>query len=434
VSFKIKKQCKIVRDFTKHSGSFFLTDDEGNILFDFENIWSDEQVWKVLEIANQAFQYGLERLDDKDGIIDLLTTKIQLLEKKIKQKERSEKLLQSVYKISELTSDPSLEIDDFYKQIHEIVGNLVDASNFYICKINTAESSLDFVYYRDSNHDNGAWTTFPSRKISDGFTELVIRSGKTVLLSRKEMENLCAKGITKRRVGISNSWLGVPLVDADRIIGVIAVQSYLDNFTYSEADINLLNFVSQHVSSALKRRELVEFDKQKRKSLEFYAEHDALTKLPNRASIYSSLGNLIQDSKFGRQNVFSILFIDLDGFKQVNDSFGHHIGDSLLKIVADRLRSIIRVGDKVGRLGGDEFIVLLTDIATRDLASEISGRIVSDFALPFSVEGCEVNIGASIGIVYSDVDYESADEMIRAADEAMYKAKKLGKNRYQELA
>lgn len=432
---KTKEQCRIIRDDINASGCCFVADDLGNVLFNVDDKLSDKQIWETFEIARKAFQCGqlvneaeYEKVKTKALKQNIYDLKVQLHEK-----ERSEKLLRAVYEISELTSNSSLEIDDFYKQIHEIVGDLVDASNFYICKIDASERNLDFVYYRDCNHYGEGAAMHPSREISDGYTELVIRSGSATLLSRKEMEDFCITGVTKRRVGISNSWLGVPLSQSDKIIGVIAVQSYVEGFMYSDADVHLLNFVSQHVSTAIKRRDIVEFERQKRMWLEHAAEHDELTKLPNRAAINSLINTAINDSRCGKQNAFSILFIDLDGFKQVNDSFGHHVGDALLKVVANKLKSIIRTGDKVGRLGGDEFILLLHDMVSKESAYEIADRIISDFARPLKIEDCEVLIGASIGIAFSNSGYQNVDEIIKAADAAMYKAKSLGKNRYQEF-
>ncbi|WP_416305869.1 diguanylate cyclase domain-containing protein [Neptunicella sp. SCSIO 80796] len=426
--FKTKQQCKIIRGAEDEGNRCFVADDEGNLLFNFDETWSDAQVWKTLDIANKAYHYGSQQPNYRQKMQDALTQKIELLEERLKEKENSEKLLQAVYKISELTSDSSIEIDDFYQQIHEVVGELVDASNFYICKTDTAERNLDFVYFRDGNH-----AKHPSREMSDGFTELVIRSGNTVLLSRKDMEDLCARGITKKRIGVSDSWLGVPLVLSDKIVGVVVVQSYVNGFMYSKADVHLLTFVSQHVSTAIKRREEAEFERQEKVRLEFAAKHDELTQLPNRQAIYSAIDVLMNGIDVNCKRAFSVLFIDLDGFKLVNDSFGHQVGDSLLMIVANKLKSIIRTGDTVGRLGGDEFIIVLSDMLDREPAYEIANRIVSAFAKPLRIEGCEVSVGASIGIAHSDAAYQSADEILRAADEAMYNAKALGKNRYQEF-
>ena len=427
VFINTKQQFKIVCK-ADETHRCFVADSEGNVLFNFDDTWSDAQVWKTLEIANKAYQLGSLQAGHKQEIQNTLIQKVELLEARLKEKEHSEKLLQAVYRISELTSDSSIKIDDFYQQIHEVVGELVDASNFYICKIDASERNLDFVYFRDGKHYK-----HPSRELSDGFTELVIRSGNTVLLSRKDMEDLCARGVTKKRIGVSDSWLGVPLFLSDKIVGVVVVQSYVTGFMYSEADVHLLTFVSQHVSTAIKRREEAEFERQEKVRLEFAAEHDELTQLPNRLAIYSAIDALMNGTDVNHKKAFSVLFIDLDGFKQVNDSFGHQIGDSLLKIVANKLKSIIRAGDKVGRLGGDEFIIILSDMLVRDPAYEIANRIVSDFARPVRIEGCEVSVGASIGIAHSDAGYQSADEILRAADEAMYNAKALGKNRYQEF-
>nr|WP_246261148.1 sensor domain-containing diguanylate cyclase [Alteromonas ponticola] len=359
---------------------------------------------------------------------------IKILEAELREKEHSEKLLNAVYRISELTNDVSVEINDFYKKLRDIVGELIDVTNFYICKLDSSGRNIDFVFYRDSQYGDERATAHPSRKVSDGFTELVIRSKETMLLSRSDMEKLCTQGVTKRRVGISESWLGVPLFQSENLIGVIVVQSYIKGFMYSEADVQLLTFVSQHVSTAIRRRDFAEQERQQRTALEFAANHDELTGLPNRTAIYSLIEKELDNTESRKRRGFSVMFVDLDGFKQVNDSYGHQVGDCLLQVVAKKLNSIVRENDKIGRIGGDEFIILLNEMSANELAFEIANRVINEFARPLMIKGCEVSIGVSIGIAHSCSGFQSVDEMISAADNAMYKAKALGKNNYQETA
>jgi diguanylate cyclase (GGDEF)-like protein len=173
------------------------------------------------------------------------------------------------------------------------------------------------------------------------------------------------------------------------------------------------------------------------------ASHDPLTGLPNRALFRDRLNQAFSRHKRASNASFAVLFIDLDRFKLVNDSLGHRVGDMLIIQVATRLRASLRCEDltarvvpksigsenTLARLGGDEFTVLLIDILDPIDAIRVADRIQDTLRLPFTIEDQEIYITASIGIATSATDYSSADEVVRDADLAMYRAKFLGKAR-----
>jgi diguanylate cyclase (GGDEF)-like protein len=128
---------------------------------------------------------------------------------------------------------------------------------------------------------------------------------------------------------------------------------------------------------------------------------------------------------------FAVLFLDLDRFKVVNDSLGHHAGDLLLQEVAKELKILVRDKDTVSRLGGDEFVILIEDLDSNDEAYEVAQRITDFLAAPFIIENQSIFIGTSIGVLINDERYDSADIMLRDADTAMYHAKDQGKGRYE---
>ncbi len=161
------------------------------------------------------------------------------------------------------------------------------------------------------------------------------------------------------------------------------------------------------------------------------AFHDALTSLPNRALFTDLLARSIGRSRRRDDYAFALLFLDIDRFKVVNDSLGHLIGDQLLIAIARRLERCLRPGDTVARLGGDEFTVLLDDIVDVSDATRIADRIQRELNLPFNLSGQEVFTSASIGIALSRSGYEKPDDLLRDADIAMYRAKALGKQRYE---
>jgi diguanylate cyclase (GGDEF)-like protein len=156
------------------------------------------------------------------------------------------------------------------------------------------------------------------------------------------------------------------------------------------------------------------------------AFHDTLTGLPNRALFIEHLDQTMRRNRRSPAHLFSVLFLDLDRFKLINDSLGHAVGDELLKIFADRLQRSIRPGDIVARLGGDEFAVLADDVATPEDAIGLAERIHEALQEPFDIDGQSIFTSASIGIAKSAERYRDGDELLRDADIAMYSAKELG--------
>jgi diguanylate cyclase (GGDEF)-like protein/PAS domain S-box-containing protein len=160
------------------------------------------------------------------------------------------------------------------------------------------------------------------------------------------------------------------------------------------------------------------------------AHYDILTALPNRALFYDRLGHAIAQAKRNGW-VLAVLFIDVDRFKHVNDTFGHAAGDLLLKQVSERLGDCVRSDDTVGRLSGDEFAIVLSRLAAPEDAATVAKKVVEKLNTPFQLEGAELFVTASIGITVFPTDSKDQDTLIRNADVAMYRAKDRGRNNYQ---
>jgi diguanylate cyclase (GGDEF)-like protein len=173
--------------------------------------------------------------------------------------------------------------------------------------------------------------------------------------------------------------------------------------------------------------------RQAEQRLQHDALHDALTGLPNRVLFLDRLDQSLRRAqrrgRAGTESCGAVLFLDLDRFKLVNDSLGHHVGDRLLIAVARRLESALRPGDTVARLGGDEFTILLDDVCDAREATVIAERVQQTLQDPFHLDGRELVVAASIGIALADPDAEPGDVM-RDADVAMYRAKAEGKGRH----
>jgi len=161
------------------------------------------------------------------------------------------------------------------------------------------------------------------------------------------------------------------------------------------------------------------------------AFHDALTNLPNRALFLDRLGRALARAKRSPRLQHAVVYLDLDRFKSVNDSFGHLTGDEMLVDCANRILLSVRATDTVARLGGDEFIVLLEDIRGLEEATEIAERICGGLSLPFETDSRRLHTSASLGIVLVGADYELPEQILRDADIALYRAKSLGRGQYQ---
>ena len=158
---------------------------------------------------------------------------------------------------------------------------------------------------------------------------------------------------------------------------------------------------------------------------------DLLTQLPNRALLMERLQEAMSQQQANPENQFAILYLDCDRFKIVNDSLGHQAGDELLVAIARRLKSILRQEDLLARMGGDEFVVLLSNLAEPHTATQVAARILNSFGLPICLRERDVFVSFSIGIVLGHSTDHSPEDLLRDADTAMYQAKALGKDQYQ---
>ena len=162
--------------------------------------------------------------------------------------------------------------------------------------------------------------------------------------------------------------------------------------------------------------------------------HDALTGLPNRALFMDRLRLATERARRRKDQIYAVLFLDLDGFKAINDSLGHIVGDQLLIQISRRMKACLRTTDTIARLGGDEFTILLEDLSDERESLRIVERLQKDLAQPFRLGASDIQVTASIGVTWSNPKYERPEEVLRDADMAMYRAKSSGKACYQLFA
>lgn len=226
------------------------------------------------------------------------------------------------------------------------------------------------------------------------------------------------------------SLLAVPISHLGHVYGRIYLSEKENGESFSKIDEDIALSFAHSLSLVLDNAREVEEIKCARQRLDYMAHFDALTNLPNRTLLNDRILQALAHAKRNQSKV-SILFLDLDNFKLVNDSLGHTVGDFLLKNVADRLAHCIRESDTAARLGGDEFIVMLSNIVQSHEIASIADKILKALATPLRIEQNDISVSASIGIsIYPD-NAHNQDELMSTADSAMYHAKKLGKNNYQ---
>ena len=167
---------------------------------------------------------------------------------------------------------------------------------------------------------------------------------------------------------------------------------------------------------------------EQRLNAQHMAHHDGLTGLPNRQALMLRLHDAIAES-FSKQSLMALMFIDIDDFKRVNDSHGHCTGDKLLTAVASRISSCMRSTDLVCRYGGDEFVVVLSDVSEASIAVHISEKLRGNINGCYAIDGEQLLIGASIGLAFYPTDGEQSESLLNSADASMYRDKQIPADR-----
>ncbi|HET7128554.1 MAG TPA: EAL domain-containing protein [Gaiellaceae bacterium] len=254
--------------------------------------------------------------------------------------------------------------------------------------------------------------------------ELAVRiagGGRAALLGRRRESHLLDGVLASRN--LDDAIVGALRGD-DGPFGLLIVGDRVgDVTTFGDGDVELFETFAGHASILLENGRL-EHSLAKvtelKEELKHQAYHDTLTGLPNRFHFVESLAERLKECR--PEHRIAVLYVDLDGFKSVNDTWGHHVGDELLAQVGARIRGVVRAGDLPARLGGDEFAVLV-DHADEDAAENAAQRLTAALMAPFALTSCETGVRASIGIALSSPEAASAEDLIRNADLAMYTTK-----------
>jgi len=316
------------------------------------------------------------------------------------EQNEAEKIIGTTFDVTELT-----QIKKLTKQQTDIIEQLHDS--VIITDLN------DTIHYCNT-----------SAAIMHKYTkEEMINQSIYMLYPKNELQ----KAHQIKQYALSNQFYHDEIQKITKTGDLIITEVVLIALKDEQDDITTIARISKDITKRTKAQEEL---KSKTKQLAFQAFHDNLTKLPNRALFYDRLTQSISQIKRNQQ-MFALLFIDLDNFKQINDTLGHNIGDEVLKISAQRLRTCIREQDTLSRLGGDEFTIILQDIKHINIAAKIAKKIIKLIAEKIIIDNTTLYTACSIGISIAPNDTLDKDDLIKYADSAMYHAKSKGRNTYR---
>jgi len=368
-------------------------------------------------------EYVLRRTDGTPALVEVFGRQVafgdrpavQSVIRDITERRRSERSQDAIYRIADASARAS-SLSDLLESVHSAVNELMDARNFIIALVDSTGENFTFPYYRDEVDP-----PVLSVPIKATFCRRVLEDGRPLLVDRAQIDAWRASGGPV--FGPSAvSWIGVPLMLRESSFGVLIVQSYREEIRYTEADRDLLNYVSHHIAEAIDRQ-------RKEDQIEHMAFHDGLTGLPNRLLFEDRLTNALAQAE-RRHAPLCILFVDLDRFKVINDSLGHPTGDEVLKVVGKRLAEGLRDGDSLARRGGDEFLVLLPDTPPEGAAS-VAQKLIDSVRAPMRCGGHDLTISASCGIAVYPENGLDTETLLKSADIAMYRAKEGGRDAYR---
>jgi len=399
----------------------------GRPMLDFVFIEDQERTLRVVdEIVSGAAQPHFEnRYVRKDGrLVHIMWSarwsalhQVRVaVARDVSQRKRAESMQAALLAISE-AAYAAEDMLDLFRRIRRIIGGLQVASDFSVALYDEALGQLTFPY----DVDVRSGLSWPQNPHATLLSQEVIRTGEAMFLAAHGTLKPWRLYADQGRPTVD--FLGVPLKAKRGVIGALVIQAGAAECLYIEHDVELLQFVSAQIAFAIER-------KQMELRLQHVARHDPLTDLPNRDLFHDRLREALSRAEHDHTRL-SLLYLDLDQFKQVNDTLGHAVGDSLLQITADRLASCVQAEDTVCRIGGDEFLVLLNSISIPEEAVSVAEIIRTALGAVCELAGHRLQVSPSIGIAIYPDHSEDYRQLILYADEAMYEAKKSGGNRFR---
>lgn len=330
---------------------------------------------------------------------------------------RADQTRNALYRISEAAHEAPT-IRALCNDLKALIEGLFPESRLYLVLRDADKGTLTAPDW--STVGGVAW--HPPEANGDSALARVLESGQALLATANPTQS--GAGAVRINGNSTGNWLGMPLIareDAssgagDKVLGALVIETLAEGHHYEPRDQELLQFVATQVATAVVRKRVEE-------RLRFLAHHDGLTGLTNRALFYDRLETAVRQAS-RTESRHALLFLDLNGFKQINDTWGHEAGDRILIEVARRLEDSTRETDTVARMGGDEFTVLLTHVQDRAAVEMAASKIRELLALPVDVGGHSLQVSSSIGVAVYPEDGTTARELVARADTHMYSVKR----------
>ena len=314
----------------------------------------------------------------------------------------------AVYRISEAAHEAD-DLPALLNAVQAIIGDLIPADTVLAAMFDARRGTVSFPYAAGEAAPEQA-----ERPLREG-TPLaqVLRSGQPLLTATgtagAEEPDAGASGAAR------GNWLGAPLTGRDGVLGALVVETSRGPGHYTGEHLELLKFASTQVTTVVER-------KHDEERLRHLALHDPLTDLPNRALFHDRFAVALERALRDGERV-GLLYLDVDDFKRVNDSHGHEAGDTVLRVLAGRLNGCVRRSDTVGRMGGDEFTILLTNLSGPDDCATVADKVRAAVTAPYAVGGRSLTVSVSMGSAVFPEDGRDQDALIRHADAGMYARK-----------
>lgn len=423
------KKAVLVRD-TEKCKNYIIDDEERKSELAIPII-VDGEIFGVIDSESHLKNYYTEtHLKSLSVIAEICGIKISQLqaikdmEDTIRKNNHTNRIQKTLLEISEIVYN-SDTIDGFYKKLHKAIKKLTFSKNFYVAYLEEDTKQIRFSYYVDEL--DAVPQLIPYIESSEGIpslTEYALRERKPVLYFEEDIINLIKNNNILINGTIPKTWIGIPF-ETNEKTGLVAVQSYSSNMILSDSEYQLLSFIAKHIQNAIERKESSE-------RLNFLALHDSLTKLPNRLLFQDKVESSIKKVKNNRSRNLSLLYMDLDLFKDINDRYGHKVGDKVLIETANRIKKCLRSTDTLCRLSGDEFAILLDSDTDKDkeVNERIAESIINSFNEAIKIDNHSIKISISIGVAIYETGDEIAESLMVKADNALYQSKLKGRNQY----
>ncbi|AEJ19033.1 diguanylate cyclase with TPR repeats [Gracilinema caldarium DSM 7334] len=396
---------------------------------------SGEQIAQSKRDAEIIFE--LERSKNEAEIYRLRIVELRQHKEEL---EQSNKRLHAVMEIGRVVT-ASLDLQEIARTVYESLSMLIDVSGFSLAQNDEAHNQIHFILFIEAGKLHEPFTITADSK--ESFAAYVIKNKELIKLDnieleyKKYVEHVSLFGDRKTK-----SLIFAPFLIGGKVLGAISVQSMKER-AYTDEDVELLRLVSNYIAIALENSqnhaELLRLNEALRaekealeqltKKVSRLANHDGLTGLPNRLLLGELLDKAILRAA-RHETMVAVFFLDLDNFKPINDRFGHHTGDLVLIEVAHRFKNALRAMDVIARVGGDEFVALLTDLQDFESSIVVAEKLLNTLNDPIYIENMPCNLGVSIGIALFPKDGKQGDDLLRKADEAMYEIKRKNKNGY----